>query len=92
MKTISRRIRKLEIGAGVTETAASRGGRELAEELLRRRNAWRAREGLPPERLPEPDEACRGLSLADILLQGRRKRALDMAAQAAAGPATDNAC
>jgi len=71
MKTIAKRILKLELGAGLIETEESRRTRELVETIRRRRAARRAREGLPPE---EPDEAQRedlsGLSLREVVQRG----------------------
>jgi len=50
MKTnLARRILKLELGAGLIEREESRRARADAEEILRRRAARRASEGLPPE-------------------------------------------
>jgi hypothetical protein len=81
MKTITRRIRRLELGAGVIETAESRRDRELAEELLHRRAAWRLREGIP-EPTEESEEDLRGMTLAAILIQGRqRARARNLASR-----------
>jgi len=71
MNSIRTRIRKLEMGAGLIETEASRRDRELGEILRRRRAARLAREGLPPE---EPDEEdLSGLTLVEILLHGRAR-------------------
>lgn len=66
--TITKRILKLELGAGLIETAESRRAREALEALRRRRAARLAREGLPPE---EPDKAERknlsGLTLSQVM-------------------------
>ena len=72
MKTIIRRLRRLEIGAGVIETAASRRDAELAEVLRRRIAAGRARAGLP-EATVESREDVSGLSLEEILQRGRQR-------------------
>ena len=66
--TITKRILKLELGAGLIETEESRRTRELVETIKRRRAARLAREGLPPEK---PDNAERenlsGLTLSQVL-------------------------
>lgn len=73
--TITKRIQKLELGAGLIETEESRRTRELVETIRRRRAARRAREGLPPE---EPDEAdrkhLRGLTLSQVIRMRRDAR------------------
>src|SRR5229473_23199 len=72
--TITKRILKLELGAGLIETEESRRTRDLVETIKRRRAARRVREGLPPE---DPDERRRedltGLSIAEILRRGRAR-------------------
>ena len=72
--TITKRILKLELGAGLIETEESRRTRELVETIKRRRAARRVREGLPPL---EPDERQRedltGLSIVQILQRGRAR-------------------
>jgi hypothetical protein len=66
--TITKRILKLELGAGLIETAESRRAREALEALRRRRASRLAREGLPPE---EPDKTERenlsGLTLSQVM-------------------------
>jgi len=66
--TITKRILKLELGAGLIETEESRRAGEALEALRQRRAARLAREGLPPE---EPDVAERenlsGLTLSQVL-------------------------
>jgi hypothetical protein len=70
MKTIIGRLRRLEIGAGVIETAGSRRNAELAEILTRRIAAGRARVGLP-EATVESREDVSGLTCVEILQRGR---------------------
>jgi hypothetical protein len=65
--TITKRILKLELGAGLIETAESRHARETLEALRRRRAARLAREGLPPEEPDDEREDLSGLTLSQIL-------------------------
>ena len=65
--TITKRILKLELGAGLIETAESRHARETLEALRRRRAARLAREGLPPEEPDDERENLSGLTLSQIL-------------------------
>ena len=76
MKTATaKRILKLELGAGVIETAASRRMREAAQAILRSRAARRASEGLPPEKLDEPPrEDLSGLTVAQCIRRARARR------------------
>ena len=72
MKTLHRRLGKLEIKSGLTETPESRRDAELGEILRRRINARRARQGLPPLVRDEAEiEAVHGLSMSEILNRGR---------------------
>jgi len=72
MKTMARRIRKLEVGAGLIETEESRREREFAENVERRLAAGRARAGLPPRTLSDSERReLAGMSVEEILLRGR---------------------
>jgi hypothetical protein len=72
MKTMARRIRKLELGTGLIETEESRREREQVEILQRRIAAGRARAGLPPRTFTDSELAeLAGMSIEDILLRGR---------------------
>ena len=63
--TIPKRILKLELAAGLIETAADRRDRELGQIVLQRILAERAREGLPPLKISQ--EALSRLTLKDIV-------------------------
>ena len=65
--TITKRILKLELGAGLIETEESRRTRELVETIKRRRAARRARERLPPEEPEAEREGLSGMSRSQIL-------------------------
>jgi hypothetical protein len=72
--TITKRILKLELGAGLIETEESRRTRELVETIKRRRAARRVREGLPPLESDEHQrEDLRGLTIVEILQRGRAR-------------------
>jgi len=74
MKTVARRIRKLEVGAGLIETEESRRKREQVEILERRLAAGRARAGKPARTLTASELAeLAGMSIEDILLRGRQR-------------------
>jgi hypothetical protein len=73
MRTITRRILKLENRLGLVETEAGRRAREATETLQRRRAERLAREGRPdPEPLFAGGETV-GLSIPEILLLGRKR-------------------
>jgi hypothetical protein len=88
MKTISRRLRKLEhgLGIGVVETDEQRRSREHLEAFLRRVAARRAREGIadPPSVFGE-NEDLSGLDVADRILLARARRRAQEQTQAASG-------
>jgi len=74
MKTMARRIRKLEVGAGFIETEDSRREREQVEILGRRIAAGRARAGLPPRTFTDSERReLAGMSVEEILLRGRQR-------------------
>lgn len=85
MKTITRRLCRLEGRFGVVETEETRRVRAVAETLRRRIAAGQARVG-NPERVVED---LSGLTMEEILLRGRQR-----ARQAAieAEQASDNGC
>ena len=62
---IGKRLRKLEIAAGLIETAEDRRDLELGQLLLKRMAAQRAQEGLPPLKVSQ--EILSRLTLKDIL-------------------------
>ena len=75
MRTIARRLQRLEEGFGLgPETEDDRRLRERLESARRRVAEQRVRGGLPPE---EPDEAQRedltGPTTAEILQRGRAR-------------------
>lgn len=66
MKTpLTKRLLKLELAAGLTETAADRRDHELGQIVLKRMLAERAREGLPPLKISQ--EFLSSLTLKDIM-------------------------
>jgi hypothetical protein len=65
--TITKRILKLELGAGLIETAESRRAREALEALRRRRASRLAREGLPEEPDKTERENLSGLTLSQVM-------------------------
>jgi len=72
MKTITRRILRLELEAGLIETEESRREREFAETIERRLAAGRARAGLPPRTLTDSERReLAGMSVEQVLLRGR---------------------
>ena len=77
MKTILRRLHRLEIGAGVIETAGSRRDREFAEILRRRIAAGRARVGVLEATVESRREDLSGPFCVEILQRGRRRPAVD---------------
>lgn len=62
---ISKRLCKLEIAAGLIETAEDRRDRELGQLLLKRMAVQRAQQGLPPLKVSQ--EILSRLTLKDIL-------------------------
>lgn len=70
--TITKRILKLEIGAGLIETEESRREREFAEIITRRIDAGRGRVGLPKRTFTDSElsELAR-LRVEEILHRGR---------------------
>jgi hypothetical protein len=74
MKTIDRRIRKLEVGAGIIETEGSRREREFEETIRRRIAEGRARLGLLPRTFTDSERRERaGMSVEEILQRGRAR-------------------
>ena len=72
MKTITRRLLRLEERLGLADTAERRRDRELVETLLRRRAARLAPAGLP-EASAEDREKLSGLTMVEILQHGRQR-------------------
>lgn len=78
-----KRLRKLEIAAGLIETTADERDRELGQVLLKRMAALRAQEGLPP--LKVNPEILSRLTLKDLVYRLHAKeRARALAAKEAA--------
>ena len=75
MRTISRRLQRLEEGFGLgPETEEDRRLRERLEKFRRRIAERRAREGLPPLETDEHQrEDLRGLTIVQILQRGRAR-------------------
>ena len=71
-KAVVRRIRILEVGAGLVETAESRRAREELEILRQRIAAGRVRAGLSPSK-DEDEEDLSGLTVVEILNRGRQR-------------------
>jgi len=70
--TITKRILKLELGAGLIETAESRREGKFAENIERRIAAGRARVGVPPRTFTDSERGeLAGLSVEEVLLRGR---------------------
>jgi hypothetical protein len=69
MKTITRRLLRLEGRFGLVETEESRRARELVETLRRRRAARLAREGRLESDTVEREDLS-GLTLVEILQRG----------------------
>jgi hypothetical protein len=72
MKTITRRLLRLEGRLGLVETEESRRARDLMETLRRRRAARLAREGRLESDTVEREDLS-GLTLAEILQRGRQR-------------------
>jgi hypothetical protein len=75
VRTISRRLQRLEEGLGLgPETEHDRRLREQLEKFRRRAAERRAREGLPPVEADERQrEDLTGLSIVQILQRGRAR-------------------
>ena len=75
MRTIARRLQRLEEGFGLgPETEEDRRLRERLESSRRRAAAVRVREGLPPLEAHERQrEDLTGLSVIEILHRGRAR-------------------
>ena len=70
--TITKRILKLELGAGIIETEESRREREFEETIRRRIAEGRARLGLPSRTFTDSERReLAGMSVEDILQRGR---------------------
>jgi hypothetical protein len=74
VRTIARRLQKLERGFGLgPETEDDRRLRERLETARRRAAERRAREGLPPLETDDQREDLRGLTIVEILQRGRAR-------------------